>query len=418
MSTLRPSASSSRARGGSPPQGGEREAVRAILDAALALIRERRALDLSMREIAAKAGVAPSLVSYHFTSKSQLVADACSLAGEAWREHLAELSRLLSLALTVEQRADCGAAWIGGLASARPDLARLWGDVLLAAAHDPALARVAGEWVGAWREAWRGCGANAWMIAEFAAFEMLFAAPMSGAADRDLIMREALRRVMRRAEGAALRAEDSHWHTLLCLDRMDPLSAGQTREASVRNRIIEATADIISEQGAPAASHRAVAARAGASLSSMTYHFENRAMLVREGLLRVFQRAMTARPLEGAPPKGRVAVGEAQMAKVRRDASGAPGERLVMVRAIAEVAQGAASDGEFRAVATELRRIRGLVTRQSIAHALGLDNVAGADAADYAVWESGAALLYDAEQAAGGGALNTQAAIDAFFLAR
>lgn len=398
---------------GAPRNSGAREApagaapgasaAAPIIDAALKLLREHRALDLSMREIAVAAGVTPSLVAYHFESRPHVVASACAVAGEGWRQKLGELADLAVGVESAARRAELCSAWMAGIAAERPELARLWGDLLLAAAREPLLDAVARDWVSAWRDAWLpiagGNGGAAEIVGEFAAFEMIFTAPLLGIADRELIMREALRRVFLRVEGASLAAaEDCHWHTRFCLDRMDPLPAPAAPDRAVKARIIDAAADIIAFEGASAATHRAIAARAGASLSSMTYHFESRAMLVREGLLRVFQRSMTSRPLAQAEAAPWEQVAVVQLARSVRGADGAPGERLAMVRAIAEVAQEAAIDPSFRAVAMELRRIRGLVTRQSIAHALGLSEVAGATAADYAIWESGAALLRDVER--------------------
>jgi len=376
-------------------------AAKPIVEAALRLLREHRALDLSMREIAVAAGVAPSLVAYHFESRPHVVACACAVAGAHWRQKLGELTAAAAAEAGAARKAEVCSAWMAGLAADRPDLARLWGDLLLAAAREPLLAAVALDWVAAWRETWlaiaEGNQEAAAIAGEFAAFEMVFTAPLLGIVDRDLIMREAMRRVFLRIEGGKVSTIDCYWHTRFCLDRMDPLPAKAAPDRAVKARIIDAAADIIAIEGASAATHRAIAARAGASLSSMTYHFETRAMLVREGLLRVFQRSMTSRPLEQADVAAWDEVADAQFERSTRAPDGAPGERLSMVRAIAEVAQEAAIDPGFRDVAMELRRIRGLVTRQSIAHALGLSDVAGAAAADYAIWESGAALLRDVE---------------------
>lgn len=378
--------------------GRERGAA-LILEAALTLFRGRRPLDVSMREIAAAAGVAPSLLAYHFETRPQVLARACALAGEAWREKLRSLEALAERSEGLEQRTDAAAAWLFALAVDRPDLARLWGDLLLAADHAEALAEVASDWIAAWREAW-GAVAPSPLAAEFAAFELLFLPAMAGSPERELIVREALRRMLRRLAGEPPGPSDAHWHTELCLDHMDPRPAPSQRDLTVKNRIIDAAADIISETGTADATHRAIAARAGASLSSMTYHFSSRADLVREGLLRVFERSMTSRPAGQAQPLSRESFARDQEARGERDPAGRPGERLAMVRAIAEVALEAAVDPSFRPVAIELRRIRGLVSRTVLGAALGR-TAEGAVAADYAIWESGASLLCDAERASG-----------------
>lgn len=380
-------------------RSGRERGAAPILEAALTLFRSRRPLDVSMREIAAAAGVAPSLLSYHFETRPQLLARACGLAGEAWREKLRGLTGLAKCSESLEQRTEAAAAWLFALAADRPDLARLWGDLLLAADRAPALAEVAADWIGVWREAWTSIAPTSF-AAEFAAFELIFLPALSGSPERELIVREALGRMLRRTAGEPVRPVDVHWHTELCLDHMDPRPAPSERDLTVKNRIIDAAADIISETGTADATHRAIAARAGASLSSMTYHFGSRADLVREGLLRVFERSMTSRPAGQAHPPNRDAFARDQQARGERDGDGQPGERLAMVRAIAEVALEAAVDPSFRPVAIELRRIRGLVSRTALGAALGRA-AEGSDAADYAIWESGASLLCDAERAAG-----------------
>ncbi len=381
-------------------RNGRERGAAPILEAALALFRSRRPLDVSMREIAAAAGVAPSLLAYHFETRPQLLARACSLAGEAWREKLSGLTELAGRGESLEHRAEAAAAWLFALCADRPDLARLWGDLLLAADRAPALAEVAADWIAPWREAWASVAPTP-LVAEFAAFELVFLPALAGSPERDLIVREALRRMLRRAAGEPVQPSDAHWHTQFCLDHMDPRPAPSERDLTVKNRIIDAAADIISETGTAGATHRAIATRAGASLSSMTYHFGSRAELIREGLLRVFERSMTSRPAGRVEAPDRGTFARDQQARGERDAAGRPGERLAMVRAIAEVALEAAVDPSFRPVATELRRIRGLVSRTALGLALGRP-AEGVDAADYAIWESGAALMCDAQRAAGG----------------
>ena len=59
-------------------------------------------------------------------------------------------------------------------------------------------------------------------------------------------------------------------------------------------RIIEATADIILKDGVQAVTHREIAKRSGASLSSLTYHFESLGDLIRNGLQLIFSPGRTA----------------------------------------------------------------------------------------------------------------------------
>jgi DNA-binding transcriptional regulator YbjK len=56
--------------------------------------------------------------------------------------------------------------------------------------------------------------------------------------------------------------------------------------ASARERILAATLELIGEQGLGGVTNRAVAAQAGVSLGSLTYHFSSQTELLRESLLR------------------------------------------------------------------------------------------------------------------------------------
>ncbi len=51
-----------------------------------------------------------------------------------------------------------------------------------------------------------------------------------------------------------------------------------------RDRILRAVLDLIAEHGIGALSHRRIAARAGVSLGTLSYHFPDRAALLRESL--------------------------------------------------------------------------------------------------------------------------------------
>lgn len=55
--------------------------------------------------------------------------------------------------------------------------------------------------------------------------------------------------------------------------------------AQARDRILRATLDLIASEGVAAVTNRRVAAAAGVSLGSLTYHFDSRSQLLREALL-------------------------------------------------------------------------------------------------------------------------------------
>jgi DNA-binding transcriptional regulator YbjK len=82
---------------------------------------------------------------------------------------------------------------------------------------------------------------------------------------------------------------------------------------AARERILQATLELIGEQGIGGVTNRAVATRAGVSLGSLTYHFGSQTDLLREALLLFVSREARrlealAERLDGtSPPLGEVA---------------------------------------------------------------------------------------------------------------
>jgi DNA-binding transcriptional regulator YbjK len=69
-----------------------------------------------------------------------------------------------------------------------------------------------------------------------------------------------------------------------------PPSAGRPDPAATRNAIVAATVRLIGRGGAALVTHRAVAAEAGVSLSSTTYHFASKDAIVDAALRSVAER--------------------------------------------------------------------------------------------------------------------------------
>lgn len=65
--------------------------------------------------------------------------------------------------------------------------------------------------------------------------------------------------------------------------------------AQARERILRATLDLIAAEGVAAITNRRVAAAAGVSLGSLTYHFDSQSELLREALLLYVEQETTRR---------------------------------------------------------------------------------------------------------------------------
>jgi AcrR family transcriptional regulator len=84
-------------------------------------------------------------------------------------------------------------------------------------------------------------------------------------------------------------------------------NAKASLEVSVRERMLRATLELIAEGGIAAVTNRRVAASAGVSLGSLTYHFDSQTQLLRESLLlyveeETARRDQIARDLESEKP--------------------------------------------------------------------------------------------------------------------
>jgi len=111
------------------------------------------------------------------------------------------------------------------------------------------------------------------------------------------------------------------------------VSAVSSPPRQARGRILRATLDLIADQGVAAVTNRRVAAVAGVSLGSLTYHFDSQSELLRESLLlyveeETARRELVARELE------REGVSLERVADAVEQLAGAPSE---IPRQIAEL---------------------------------------------------------------------------------
>ena len=102
----------------------------------------------------------------------------------------------------------------------------------------------------------------------------------------DVVMTEVCQRLVDRLHGQFPLAKSSDWRAALRQSAVDNL-APATDFNPTQERIVAAAAAIIFENGPNAASHRAIAKRAGVSLSSTTHHFKSRTDILLEGFRRI-----------------------------------------------------------------------------------------------------------------------------------
>lgn len=138
--------------------------------------------------------------------------------------------------------------------------------------------------------------------------------------------------------------------------------------SDARARVLDATLELIGEQGVGGVTSRAVAARAGVSPGSLSYHFPSRTELLREALMRFVGRE--AERLEGLAVSGTLDL-PAVAAAVRDVVEGAD-RRAVLAQM--ELYLQACRDPELRAVAARAYAAYDDAARRVLT-ALGVDDV-------------------------------------------
>jgi len=274
-----------------------------LVTAAARLISEQGLAAASARSVAALAGASPSAINYNFENIERLLSLAFAYGVDQTAERLETWERDIS---ALPPTADGAAraldhvltAWTG---DARP-LALLYQEALAAdAGHGPAA-----DWTRLWRDFWLRAAAmfglgpieGRLMHAFFESEALFHLSTWSPALERAAFgeMTDHFAATWlgapRRADGGALALAER--------------AAGTRPHGSVAPaamRIAEAAAEVIETHGLAGLTHRAVAARAGATTGAVTHHFRSIEDLVAaaiRGQVTALQEGVIA--ADGAPP--------------------------------------------------------------------------------------------------------------------
>jgi AcrR family transcriptional regulator len=147
------------------------------------------------------------------------------------------------------------------------------------------------------------------------------------------------------------------------------LNAVTSPPRQARERILRSTLDLIAAEGVAAVTNRRVAAAAGVSLGSLTYHFDSQSDLLRESLLlyveeETARRELVARELE------REGVSLERVARAVEQLAGAPSEIPQQIAEL-ELHLHAARDPELREASQRCFAAHEQIARAALA-ALGL----------------------------------------------
>lgn len=322
-----------------------------IAAAARALVAEEGLRGLSLRKVAARAGLSLGGVSYQVGGKRDLV-------GELVRDATALRRQRHDAWLARAQRADLAdaevlAALIAGYLdeAAGPDRehALTLCELVLEAGREPAPADAVDELVRGETAFWRaalaaspGGAAQGEAIAHYLNDELPFSLALGADPDYRLLRAATVARLAARLHDTRGRGFAAGFEALVAamdaraVDIRKPLAADAD---SRRARIAAAVADLIEAEGVASVTHRAVAAAAGAPNSTVAHYFRTRDDLLRAGI-----EALYLGSLGSAGPDP--------------DAQAQRGGRSLL-RATRALVLAAARDESLRPFALDLRRRRG-----------------------------------------------------------
>ena len=266
----------------------EDETAGRLIEAAFDLVAAGGWADFSLRAAAEAVGAAGLAASHRFGDRAGLVAAVAEAALEA---EALEMSRFLP-GVTASGAAELSAmlhAWLEQRARASRRQARVCAELIRVSHRDPALpgfgARwldLAGRWIGRlYPEASQGAGRS---IAAFLAAETPFRLLLADDPEFRLVSQESLSR----AVGLALGGRDLPPPVWLQRSLALPPPEAPAGLSGAKAAIAAAAAVLIAGDGVLALTHREIARRLGAALSSLTYHFRSLDDLVRHGFQRLF----------------------------------------------------------------------------------------------------------------------------------
>ena len=337
-----------------------------LASAALELVAESGIGGLTLRPLAARLGTTVSVVSYQFGQKEQILETVIRGAGDAEARYFDDWRRKLgpSPAISAGLAAHVLEQVLVDLTTGHRSHTLLYSELLFNVSSVPE-----SEALAAWVERRRQfC---AWLVAHMAqrpAFDL------AGLIDGFL--------VDECAYSLALdRLESYRWMRRLCIGRLmggllpasreagdqalfdvnfenmrDEAGYAATRDGRDYDRgqdeIVQACADLISENGISGLTHRSVGQKAGAAASTVAYHFPTQPDLVRAGLARLIPGEQTRIQRDGTAIYAATEVAQA-LPSLRRL------QGFEIARAGFGIALSAVRDPDWFAAAADFRALRG-----------------------------------------------------------
>lgn len=282
-----------------------------FVDGAIAIVSEQGLDALTVRAVADRSGVSPSLISYKFHSKQGLI-DTVTNQVRARLERLWNQRQSSLLAQPIDPTSIAGIAtglMVEASYTHREILRAGWAfDVhrLRATTTPPQVPDERGAesfWSMALKQAGGDPGHGRWLAAALDSVgHILLTAPP--AADRIAWCSDTVQRLFERLTGKVRkRPMDSAWRTRFVKAR--GLRPTATTGANTRQTIIDTAKAIITQDGYRALSHRRIAHQGGVSLSSTTHHFSTLDDIIVAAFWAIFdEAALSAKAIKAAAHPG------------------------------------------------------------------------------------------------------------------
>lgn len=391
--------------------GGGRDGARVqAIEAAFAIIGERGLAGLSMRDLAQAIGKSTTVIVNLFHTKAGLlsaIAQAAMAADASFHERF--FAETAGVPLDHVTLRGVAARYVTLRAGRQAPFARVWQEFVTDAEASAAAREELRAWAQMRADAWTGLLARAENLAglapvfvQYLVMEEFYAGALAERLDYDLLLRETLEGLIARAQGAApLPTPVLDW---VVEGLTPPQPPGKRFEpGSMPMRLLDIAADLIMAGGVGAVSNRAVTQAAGASVSTILYHFGDMRSFLAQAIWHSVFRQIPAyldwrSPLEQARPQDLDAWARLMAPTLAlappSGASGEAGFYVKYARLIAQICLLARRDPAFQDLALLLRGPEGGGTyarrqavwppqfepsRQSAAH--------------FAIWIKGRALM-------------------------
>ena len=390
--------------------GDGRDAARVqAIEAAFAIIGERGLAGLSIRDLAQAIGKSTTVIVNLFQTKAGLLvalAQAAMAADAAFHERF--FAETAGVPLDHVTLRGVAARYVSVRADPQASFARVWEEFLTDAEAGAAAREELRAWAQMRAQAWSGLLTRADGLAgltpvffQYLVMEEFYAGALAERLDYDLLLRETLEGLIARALGVA--SPPTPVLDWVVEGLTPPQPPGKRFEpGGMPMRLLDIAADLIMAGGVGAVSNRAVTQAAGASVSTILYHFGDMRSFLAQAIWHSVFRQIPAyldwrSPLEQARPQDLDAWSRLMAPTLALAPAGAPGEAGFYVkyaRLIAQICLLARRDPAFQDLALLLRGPEGggtyarreavwppqfELSRQSAAH--------------FAIWIKGRALM-------------------------